>query len=58
MKFYDDMLPGGEYEIEDLHLLYGLFGVIFLIDVLNGLAFAGFALPRNFMRKISCVKRG
>jgi len=58
MKFYDDMLPGGEYEIEDLHLLYGLFGVIFLIDALNGLAFAGFALPRNFMRKISCVKRG
>lgn len=58
MKFHDDLLPGGEYEIEDLHLLYMLFGVVFLIDALNGLAFAGFALPRNFMRKISCVKRG
>jgi broad specificity phosphatase PhoE len=58
MKFQDDILPGGGFEIDDLHLLFMLFGVIFLIDALNGMAWAGFALPRNFMRKISCVKRG
>merc|ERR1711865_183024 len=58
MKFVDDWLPRGELEIADMHLLLMLFGVIFLIDMLNGAAWAGMALPRNVMRKFSCVKRG
>merc|ERR1711935_826739 len=58
MKFVDDWLPRGELEIADMHLLLMLFGVIFLIDMPNGAAWAGMALPRNVMRKFSCVKRG
>merc|ERR1712166_44090 len=59
MKFVDRWItPGTVLEVPDVYLVYGLFALVALVDVLNFLAACGSTVCRNILRKKAMIRRG